>query len=87
MKAIWKLAGIPSAQTDVFNIGRHAPNDRRLKMTRTTILLLAAAATLAAAINTPASALNPQPLPPMPRCSPSPCNSIPTVTSPHLFRH
>ena len=51
-------------------------------MTRTNALLMAALVALATAASTAAMALNPQPLPPMPRCSP-PCaqRTIPAWTS------
>jgi hypothetical protein len=48
-------------------------------MTRTMLALLAGLGTLAAA-GGPAFALNPQPLPPMPRCSPPCAQGIPAVT-------
>jgi hypothetical protein len=58
-------------------------------MTRTTLVLLTMLGALVTAVVTPASALNPQPLPPMPRCSP-PCYSqhmSPTMAAPHASRH
>ena len=51
-------------------------------MTRTKALLMAALATFATVVATAAMALNPQPLPPMPRCSPyCATRTIPAWTS------
>jgi hypothetical protein len=56
-------------------------------MTRTTLVLLTLLGAVATTVSTTASALNPQPLPPMPRCSPAPCQSKPVTQHAPIVRH